>query len=76
MLLSPVCFLFPCLPRGAGFFTAVEAKCKISLTSPNGRVDQRKSPGSRARIGAPVLRRQRSSPVKMADRPAFAEHRP
>jgi len=28
MLLSPVCFLFPCLPRGAAqrLFTAVEAK--------------------------------------------------
>jgi hypothetical protein len=37
--------------RGAAF----EAKCKISLTSPNGRVDQRKSPGCRARIGASVL---------------------
>src|SRR5262245_24700069 len=75
MLLSPVCFF--CTPRGAAqlFLTVVEAKCKISLTSPNGRVDQRKSLGCRALIGAPVPRKQRSSPVKMTDRPAFAEHR-
>jgi hypothetical protein len=46
--------------RGAAFFTAVEAKCKISLTSPNECVDQRKSPGCRALIG-------RASPAKAAE---------
>jgi hypothetical protein len=30
--------------RGAAFFVAVEAKTKVSLPSPNGSVDQRKSP--------------------------------
>jgi hypothetical protein len=50
MLLSPVSF--NAARRGAAFFVAVEAKSGFSLTSPQGRVDQRKSPGCRARIGA------------------------
>src|SRR3979490_2486450 len=44
--------------RGAAFFVAVEAKIKVSLPSPNGSVDQRKSPSWHARIGSLVQRRQ------------------
>jgi hypothetical protein len=46
---------------GAAFFVAVEAKSKISLASPNGGVDQRKSPGWHARIGSLVQRLARWS---------------
>jgi hypothetical protein len=38
--------------RGAAFFIAVEARIKISLPSPNGSVDQRKSPSWHAWIGS------------------------
>src|SRR3984893_10158042 len=38
--------------RGAAFFVIVEAKTKFSLPSPNGSVDQRKSPSCYTRIGA------------------------
>jgi len=38
--------------RGTAFFVTVEAKTKFSLPSPNGGVDQRKSPSWYARIGS------------------------
>jgi hypothetical protein len=38
--------------RGTAFFVIVEAKTKFSLPSPNGSVDQRKSPSCYARIGS------------------------
>jgi hypothetical protein len=38
--------------RSAAIFVAVEAKTKISLPSPNGSVDRRKSLSWHARIGA------------------------
>src|SRR5712692_4437881 len=60
--------------RGAAFFVAVEVKTKVSLPSPNGSVDQRKSPSCHARIGALVQRCRRSSPIKMMVRHAFADH--
>jgi hypothetical protein len=40
--------------RGAAFFVIVEAKSKFSLPSPNGGVDQRKSPSCYARIGSGI----------------------
>jgi hypothetical protein len=48
------------MPRVAvrPFLMAVEANNKVSLSSPNGSVDQRKSPSWQPRIGAPVQRRQ------------------
>jgi hypothetical protein len=56
MRLSPV--YLNAARSDATFLSAVEAKTKISLASPNGGVDQRKSPGWHARIGALVQRQQ------------------
>jgi hypothetical protein len=38
--------------RGAAFFVTLKAKTEVSLPSPNGSVDQRKSPSWYARIGS------------------------
>jgi hypothetical protein len=56
------------------FSLQFEAKFKVSLPSPNGSVDQRKSPSCHARIGALVQRRRRNGPVKMTVRHAYADH--
>jgi hypothetical protein len=56
------------------FSLQFEAKFKVSLPSPNGSVDQCKSPGCHARIGSLVQRRRRIGPIKMMVRHAFADH--
>jgi hypothetical protein len=67
---------FTAARRGAAFFVAVEAKTKISLPSPNGSVDQRKSPSWHARIGLlNQRRRRRSSPIKTMVRHASQEEK-
>jgi hypothetical protein len=40
--------------RGTAFFVIVEAKTKFPLPSPNGSVDQRKSPSRYPRIGSEI----------------------